>query len=219
MQARRRVLVRPLLTLSTALVVAACSSSRGGSAPGAAGAAPVGGAAARSAPAPLAIPPELSGFRSTSRRNFDDPRAGTVIRYSGPENLSLDLYLYPGPDLAAQCDIPCATRVIDRETADFPPSLDEMVRQGTVEKYSVVRAIVLPKQPETKWALARHVHVVLTRARQQAQRSDFYLFYIPNYRVKVRVTYDETAERTAAIDAFVREIVPALLTPRSDASP
>ncbi|HKT06651.1 MAG TPA: hypothetical protein VJR24_02050 [Gemmatimonadaceae bacterium] len=68
------------------------------------------------------------------------------------------------------------------------------------------------------WLIGRHIQLDVIRA-QVEMRSDYYLVYLPWYRVKVRCDYIPSADRVAALEAFVRNLVPALVNPqRSSAS-
>jgi hypothetical protein len=193
---------------SIAMGSSACASSSGGRVETAAAPSPPTGVGLR-------LPPAIGAFSLFSRRNFEDARAGSVFRYNGPDSLYADVFVYPGPDLAANCNAACATRVLQQEVTQFEHGdLPAMVSQNSIESFSVTLRETLPPPADSLWRLGAHVQLTLFRA-GRAQRSEFYLYYLPRIRVKVRVTFTESDPRLQAVDEFVRELLPALAGPRT----
>ena len=163
----------------------------------------------------IGIPGQVAAFSLHSRRDYEDRALGTQLRYMGPDSLFADVYVYPGPDFGPGCDSTCAADVFARELAQFTNDFPEMVRRQYYDSIAVAGESSLPPGPGRPWRLGRHLRLAVTRDGKPA-RSDFHLFYLPVYRVKVRVTYDPTPPRTQALEAFMRELMPLLTgTPAS----
>ena len=166
----------------------------------------------------ISIPPSVADFRMASRRDYEDPALGVQLRYRGPQELIADVYVYPGPDFRTGCDSTCAARVFEGELAQFQNDFPEMVRRRYFDSITVAATTPLAPGPDRPWRLGRQLQLAVLREGKPA-RSDFSLFYLPGYRVKVRVTYEPTPERTHAIDAFVRALLPQLVGVPAPAPP
>jgi hypothetical protein len=154
----------------------------------------------------------------SSRRDYRDPSAGVVLRYVRPDSLVTDVFVYPGPDLGARCARECAHKVMDAEIDDFRTSFPEMIRLGYVQSITIVTDEPVLPPAGAVWQLGRHLRLVVQRD-QRLQRSDFYLFYLPGYRVKVRGTFVPTEQRLRELEAFAAEVVPALVQGERRAPP
>jgi hypothetical protein len=157
----------------------------------------------------LAVPPFVAGFRMASRKTYEDPSDGVLLRYVSADTLVADVFVYPGPDLVAECPLECARRVIGQELESFRSGFPEMIRRDYVKEIAVTRDDTLAPPPGAAWHLGRHLLLNVRRA-ERAQRSDFYVYYLPGYRVKIRSTFDETPQRLRELEAFARAVVVAL---------
>lgn len=170
------------------------------------------------APIAIRIPPRVAAFRMDMRRDYEDPSLGTQLRYLGPDSLLADVFVYPGPGFDERCDSACATEYFEREIAQFQADFPEMLRRRYFDSITV--ASESPHAPGVgrPWRVGRQLRLAVVRE-GKPERSDFHLFYLPGYRVKVRVTYDPTNAREQAVDAFMRDLLPRLVgTPASPPS-
>ena len=158
------------------------------------------------------IPPRVASFAVKGRHDYEDRSLGTQLRYEAADSTIADVYLYPGPDLAADCPVACARTVMGNEVRSFENDFPEMVKRGYVQSIVVTDREELTPAADAAWQLGHHLTLAVTRD-SLPQRSEFYLFYLPRYRVKIRATYVETPERLAAVRAFAAELVPALTRP------
>lgn len=158
----------------------------------------------------IRVPPWVGGFGMASRQDYPDPSAGVALRYTRPDSMVADVFVYPGPDLTTDCARACAQRVMDEEIAVFRASFPAMIQRGYVRSIEIAADDSLRPPEGAAWQLGRHLRLVVLRA-QRPQRSDLYLFYLPGYRVKLRSTFDETAQRRQELEAFAAELVPALV--------
>lgn len=201
---------------SVCLLIAASACT--GTAPSRAAAPAPARAPAAAAAITVAVPRQVAGFGLMLRHDYDDPRAGVQLRYSGPDSVVADVFVYPGPDLARDCARACAAQVLSEEIAAFRASFPELLRRGYVQAIAVAADESLVPPEGAPWQLGHHLRLAVTRA-ERPQRSEFYLFYVPGYRVKVRSTFDDTSPHLQSVDAFVAGIVPALVRGGSHAPP
>ena len=157
----------------------------------------------------LRVPDSIGAFRGRERRDFPDKADGVMLRYRRADGLQADLFVYPGPDLASNCDLACARGVLKREADDFVNSFAEFVRLHYVDTISVASDSLLEPPNGSSWRLGRHLHVT-QRQQGTAQWSDLYLYYLPRIRVKVRATYAPDSSQARAIADFAAAAAPAL---------
>ena len=199
--------------LVLALVSLACGSAQGRSGTGVPPAASSTAASAAqdtTRGTSITVPPDVAAFHLASRRDYEDPALGVQLRYRGPHDLIADVYVYPGPDFGPRCDSTCSARVFEQELAQFQSDFPEMVRRRYYDSITVAAERSLAPGAGRPWRLGRELQMAVVREGKPA-RSDFSLFYLPGYRVKVRVTYEPTYERTQAIEAFMRALLPQLV--------
>jgi hypothetical protein len=197
---RKNVLVVALLTFTAPSVVAAQSSTH-----------PAGGA--DSVPATgvdISVPDSVAGFSLLDRHDYEDKSSGVQLRYGTPDSVMVDVFVYPGADLVKECAIECATKVLDQEIDGFREIFPEMIKRGYVQAMSVVSEERLVPPAGAPWRLGHHLRLAVTRDNRPL-RSEFYLYYLPGYRVKVRATYEDTPSQNERIAGFVTGIVPALV--------
>ena len=202
-------MIRAAGMLALASLAAACARGPDPSPAPSAAPAPATVPVADLAPIAIRIPPAVGAVTMRTRRDYEDRAAGTMLRYAGPDSMIADVFVYPGPDLASRCSISCAQDVLRNEASSFEQSFPEMIRLGYVEAAKVTSRGPLMPPDGAAWRLGEHISAAMTRDKQ-AQRSDFYLFYLPGYRVKIRATYVETPARITALRNFAAELVPAL---------
>ena len=158
----------------------------------------------------IGIPHQVADFGFVMRHDFDDPADGVQLRYSGPDSVDADVFVYPGPDFAQRCAPACAAKQLDEEIAVFRSSFSEPIKLGYVKSIAVVSEEPLTPPSGAPWRLGRHLQLDVTRS-QQPLHSEYYLFYVPGFRVKVRSTFDDSAPHRRSVDGFVSQIVPALV--------
>ncbi|HWE41147.1 MAG TPA: hypothetical protein VG432_01485 [Gemmatimonadaceae bacterium] len=158
----------------------------------------------------LRIPDSVGVFAMAARKDFDDPGLGVMLRYQRADSLRIDVFVYPGPDLATDCALSCAREVLDKDVHTFAEAFPEMVKRHYVDSIAVVRDDTLSRAADDPWQLGRHVTLRIWQG-GTAERSDFYLYYLPSVRVKLRATYVADSMRVAAVTTFAHDIVPALV--------
>lgn len=158
------------------------------------------------------VPTGIAQFVLESRRNYDDAALGVQLRYKDPAGLRADVFIYPGPDLASNCAIPCARGHLATEVEDFHQSIPTMIERGYVQSATVTTTEALTPPQAAPWQLGHHLALAVIRD-GRPQRSEFYVYYLPGFRVKVRSTFDETPGHSQAIDAFIQALMPALIEP------
>ncbi|HUF65513.1 MAG TPA: hypothetical protein VMM17_06000 [Gemmatimonadaceae bacterium] len=89
----------------------------------------------------LRVPDTVANFIARARRNSDDPAAGVGLRYEHPASeLFVDIFIYPGPDLATNCPLPCAKTELVREVAEFEAYVPGRMTEGTFAQAARVTA-------------------------------------------------------------------------------
>lgn len=153
-------------------------------------------------------PDSIAAFQLVDRQVFPERSEGVMLRYRRADSLTADVFVYPGPDFSGECDMPCARGVLVHDGDGFIAVFPEMVRRGYVDTISVDSDSSLVAAAGSPWRLGRHLHL---RLRQDgvAKWSDFYLYYLPGYRVKVRSTYLPVASVAAAVAQFAVAAGPA----------
>ena len=157
----------------------------------------------------LRVPPTIGSFTMQMRHDYEDPSDGVQLRYVGADSLPIDVFVYPGPDLASDCPFICASSVMHDEIEVFRSAFPEMIQRHYVDSISVVRDDSLAAGPGAPWALARHLTLAVVR-NGAPQRSDFVLYYLPGYRIKIRATYIVTPANVDIVKAFLAQAVPAV---------
>lgn len=201
-----------LVTCFIALGLAACSAAgRSGS--------------LAMAPAPLAgnliklrVPEMVGAFTMARRHDYPDAENGVQLRFQGPDDLVADVYVYPGPDLTTGCALACARDVMNAELAGFEEGIPEMIRLGYVQAATISARDSLVPTPASLWQLGHHLTLAVERD-GGPKRSDFFLYYLPGFRVKVRATYVESPARLENLRRFVEQVVPALLAREGSVTP
>lgn len=165
----------------------------------------------------LSVPTSIADFTFLGRHDYDDPALGVMIRYQRADTLQADLFAYPGPDFDAKCSLDCARKAFDGEVQGFIAAFPELVKVGYVDSIAVDNDQTLTPSPNDPWRLGRHLsmHVVRKGAHE---RSDYFLYYMPHVRVKVRATYESDTARTRAVLVFAAAAPQALLGPPSTES-
>lgn len=159
----------------------------------------------------LYFPARVADFTLTARQH-DQSRNEVHLRFTAPDSVRADVFIYPGPDFAGNCDSACAAAAMEREVADFHGLFPEMLRRKYVDSIAVESNVALAATDESSWRLGHHV-VLATRRAGHAERSELHLFYLPRARVKIRTSYRPTPARVSAVAAFAEALVPALLRP------
>ncbi len=161
----------------------------------------------RAEPHRLTAPDAVAGFRRIGRRDYDDPAAGVSIRYGREDGRYVDIYVYPGTPRG--CDAACGARYVNEEADGFIRDFPELVRRGYYGRMDVRADETVPVPPGAPWLFGRHLAMEV-EANGAVQASHYYLFAFPGYKVKVRATYPPSADMTAAVQAFVDALLPAM---------
>ena len=165
----------------------------------------------------LHIPDSIGVFANTQRKDFDDPSLGTMIRYQRADSLRVDVFVYPGADLTKGCPIDCARKFIDQEVDDFIGAFPEMIKRGYSDSISVVTRRTMTPAPDDRWKLGRYLRMRMV-TKGVIDNSDYYLFYLPGFRLKLRATYPADSAGASAVEDFSHQVVPAFLSGATVAS-
>ena len=161
-------------------------------------------------PIHLRVPDSISAFSLRSKKDYDDPALGAMFRYGrATDSLEADVFVYPGPDFAESCALECATKVIESEIQQFVDIFPEMVQRRYVDTIYVARRDTLIPPEGVQWRLGRHLGLVERRG-GKSMLSDFYVYYLPGVRMKVRATYAPDSSSVSAIREFAAGMVPAI---------
>jgi hypothetical protein len=158
----------------------------------------------------IAVPKQVAGFEFVARHDYDDQSLGVQLRYANADSVMVDVFVYPGPDLAQHCAQACAAQQLDTELADFRGSIPEMIKRGYVQAMTVVREENLAPPAGAAWRLGHHMRLAVKRD-DRPMRSEFYLFYLPRYRVKIRSTFSDSSPRVQSVEGFASGLVPAMV--------
>src|SRR5690242_4461464 len=142
------------------------------------------------------------------RQDFDDRSLGVMLRYQRADSMRVDVFVYGGPDLASDCPVSCAAKVIDQDVDAFVSAFPEMVKRGYTDSIAVVTRRSLEPAPNDRWRLGRYLRLRLV-TKGVVENSDFYLYYLPGVRVKLRASYPVDSARATAVSEFSRLVIPA----------
>ncbi|HKW12569.1 MAG TPA: hypothetical protein VJO33_19430, partial [Gemmatimonadaceae bacterium] len=81
----------------------------------------------------LGVPQSIGPWFFAGRHNYPDPALGVLVRYQRPDSLRVDVFAYPGPDLATRCPLACAKDVLEREINEFVVDFPEMIKRKYVD--------------------------------------------------------------------------------------
>jgi hypothetical protein len=189
------------------LVVSGCASAGGGAGPSS------GALSAKALPTvELRIPRGVGDFRFQRLQVYDDPGLGAMYRFAGPDSLSADVFVYPGPDLDTSCALDCARAALKTEHEQMLAAFEQMKRNNTVKEFHLVASEPLRRSEDAPWAIGHHL-LFEVRRDAGAERSEWQVHYLPNVRLKVRSTYRETPSRVGAVAAFRAAVIGAFTAP------
>ena len=160
----------------------------------------------------LGVPQSIGEWAFAGRHDYPDPRLGVLVRYQRPDSLRVDVFAYPGPDLATRCPLACAREVLDRDFKEFVAAFPEMIKRQYVDTIYVVSDTTLSPAAGDAWQLGRRLLLAIV-TKGTAERSDFYLYYLPGFRIKLRASYVADSARVRGVEEFARLVVPAMLKP------
>ena len=158
----------------------------------------------------LHVPDSIGAFANVQRKDFDDPSLGVMIRYQRADSLRVDVFAYPGPDLAQDCPTACALKFIDEEVDDFVGAFPEMIKRGYSDSIAVVARRPLAPAPDDRWKMGRYLRMRMV-TKGVIDNSDYYLFYLPGFRIKLRATYPVDSASAVAVEDFSHRVIPAFL--------
>ena len=195
------------VALAFLLALAACRS--GSSARPSTGTAPsAGGARADTLDVIISAPAAVGTFKLVGRHDFADRAAGTQLDYLGRGGLPANAFLYPAPSSAQRCAA-CADSLVNAEAMDFVGVIPELIRRGSFSSASGMQVERLDPPPGVAWLAGRHVTFSIVRNGKPG-RTDFYLFLLRGYRVKVRATYSDAPAAREEVRAFTEELLRVL---------
>ena len=158
----------------------------------------------------LRIPDSVDGFQLSDQYKYEDPALGYRLRYEGQDSMYADVFVFPGPILDGSCDRAEAIQALNDQVAGFREGFSEMIARHYVDSIVVTHDEILDPKAETPWCLGRHLTLSVVRD-SIPQRSDFYLYSLSGYFVKVRVTYPFTPQRLSLEDEFIHTLFSALI--------
>ena len=166
----------------------------------------------------LSVPDSIGAFRMIHRKDFEEAADGVMLRYHrAADSLQADVFAYAGPAFDAECDSACAREVLRREGDEFVAAFPELQRLGYVDTITVASDRTLTPPAGAPWRMGRHLRFHQHR-QGRPEWSDFYLYYLPGYRVKIRASYPPDSTRAVAAGQLAAA-VPQALTTRAAASP
>lgn len=193
--------------LSLCLTAAACASGRGARAPDPT----LKKEAGKGRAITITIPDSIGEFQRVDRHDFDDPALGSRLRYSGPDSMSADVFVYPAPPVGTPCDTAKAGSALAEQIAGFREGFPQMIERRYVDEIAVARDDRLQPAAGVRWCAGRHLTLNVIRD-GIPQHSDFYLYVLSGYFVKVRITYPFTDARLALEQHFIDDLFTRLVT-------
>lgn len=160
----------------------------------------------------LGVPQAIGEWVFAGRHDYPDPSLGVLVRYRRSDSLRVDVFAYPGPDLASRCPLSCAKDVLDRDINEFVAAFPEMIKRQYVDTIYVVSDKALSPAADDAWQLGRHL-VLGVVSKGTTERSDFYLYFLRGFRIKLRASYVADSSRARAVEEFAHLVVPAMLKP------
>ena len=156
-------------------------------------------------------PDSIGTYALVERHDSPEAADGILLRYQrDSDSLWADVYLYPGPDLASDCDFACAQSLLEREATQFVTDIQEFAQRGFGDTMALRNERALTPSAEDAWLMGRYLHFFL-RIEGEVTWSDQYLYYLPKIRVKVRATYAPDSTLRREIEAFAAAVVPTLM--------
>lgn len=155
-------------------------------------------------------PPEVAGFRMMGRHDYEDPRMGTTVRYGRGDDLYLDIYVYPGVQVTAECDAACA---VNSEADGFVGDFPELIRAGHYETLDVTADERLQPPAGAPWAFGRHLTMKVRRQGRDLE-SHYWLFSMPGFMLKARSSFPAGERTRREVQAFVDELPGKMVTSR-----
>jgi hypothetical protein len=195
------------------LICAACAGKQSATATAATPSAPPSAGAPDSVRlVEFRIPREVADFRAVHRHDYDNPAAGTRVRYHGPSPLAADVYFYPilptglatsdaGRDSAATLEFQQARKDI----------FDHQARIGGSTPTALGQVVI--QAPAGGGRIARGHRASFSYTRDGAMvTSHLYVFGLRDRYMKVRASYTRAegpSEPPPALEEFVRALLRA----------
>lgn len=159
----------------------------------------------------LNVPDSVAGFVLIHKEDYEDPSVGYLLRYSGADSMYADVFVYPGPMLGTPCDTTVANDALSDQVTGFRDGFPTMIERHYVDSIAVTSDQMLVRGVDSPWCLGRHLTLAVIRD-GQPQRSDFYLYALSGYFVKVRVTFPVTPTRLALEQRFTDALFSVLVS-------
>ena len=158
----------------------------------------------------VSVPQQLGPFKLARQQRYDDPAMGTMFRYLSPDTIPVDVFIYPGPDFGDGCPMECAVKAIDAETKGFRDGFPLMLERGYVDSIAVTAEDTLQPDTSDAWMIGRGLRMRVVRDGDPL-RSDFVVWYLPAYRVKLRATYPDREPIRAYVSFFTDKLIEAII--------
>jgi hypothetical protein len=158
----------------------------------------------------VSVPQQLGPFKLARQQRYDDPAMGTMFRYLSPDTVPVDVFIYPGPDFGDACPMECAVKAIDAETKGFRDGFPLMLERGYVDSIAVTAEDTLLPDSSDAWKIGRGLQMRVVRD-GDALRSDFVVWYLPTYRVKLRATYPDREPIRAYVRFFTDTLIESII--------
>jgi hypothetical protein len=159
----------------------------------------------------VVAPPEVAGFRMVGRHDYDNPAMGTTVRYGRDDDLYVDIYVYPGVQVTAECDATCA---VNTEADGFVRDFPELVRAGHYDALDVTGDERLQPPAGAAWGYGRHLQMKVRRQGRELE-SHYWLFSMPGFFLKARASYPASRGTRADVQKFV-DALPGSVLPSRD---
>ena len=154
----------------------------------------------------LRIPPAIGDFALLSRQDDERFGTGTSLRYRSTDGLEVDAFVYGlNPDVT-RCGAACADSAVRAESAGFVGLIPVYLARGYFRSATVASEAPLPRPSGALWLAGYRVSLAVVRDAGPEQ-SDFLLYILPGYRVKVRATYPAQAATAARMQRFADELL------------
>lgn len=158
----------------------------------------------------VTVPGRIAGFQLSHQERYENRDFGTMYRYQGTDSMFADVFVYPGPALGVPCDTTVAVRAIETQVAGFREGFPVMIQRHYVDEIAVVQDDRVAPGSDDPWCAGRHLTLDVIRE-GIPKRSDFYLYALPGYFVKVRMTFVASDARLALEQNFIAHLFPQLV--------
>lgn len=154
------------------------------------------------------VPDTVGRFTFGGRRDYEDPRLGSSIRFNHPNGTYADVFVWGGTRVTETCDAVCA---VNAEADGFIASFPEFIRAGHYRAVELTRDEPLRPGADALWAAGRHLTLKADKDGQM-QESHYYVWSFPGFMLKVRASYPPSAEGLRQVEEFAAELLTKIAT-------